>query len=460
MEISATKGNPLGWEKIPKLLIRFGVPSIISMLVNALYNIVDQIFIGQGVGMLGNAATNVAFPLNTASTALALLVGMGAAANFNLAMGRGEPGKAIRFVGTGLTLLVAVGLAMGIGVRVFVQPLMVFFGATPNVLPYAVSYTGITALGLPFVMFTIGTSHLIRADGSPTASMICTLTGAVINTILDPIFIFVFRWGIAGAAWATVLGQIVSCMLALRYMVKFKTGKLSGDVLRPQWKITRRIMALGVASFSNHVAMMIVQIVLNNTLTYYGAQSVYGADIPLAVAGIISKVSIVFMALVVGIAQGSQPVFGFNYGARNYQRVRTTYKYAAIVCSGIAILFFLSIQLFSRQIVSIFGTGSPLYYTFAEKYFRTFMFFSFLNGIQPLTSQFFTAIGKALRGMFISMTRQIIFLLPLMLLLPLWLGIEGVLYAGPTADFAAAALAVLFVYTEMRNMKKLELAGQ
>ncbi|WP_066684100.1 MATE family efflux transporter [Christensenella intestinihominis] len=449
--------NPLGVEKPGKLLVRFAVPSIIAMLVSALYNIVDQIFIGQSVGMLGNAATNVAFPLTTVCTAIALLLGIGGAANFNLSMGAREEKRASGFIGSAIFLLIACGVVLMIVVRCFLDPMMHAFGATPDVLEYALTYTGITSFGFPFLIFSTGASNLIRADGSPKFSMACVLVGAVVNTILDPLFIFGFHMGMAGAALATILGQIVSALLAAYYLIfRFKTIKLHKDAFRVTWKGSRAIMGLGAAACFNQLAMMVVQIALNNVLTYYGALSVYGSEIPLAVVGIIMKVNMIFMSVIIGIAQGLQPISSFNYGARQYGRVRETYRKAITAATIISVCAFLAFQLFPRQIIGIFGTGSEEYFHFAERCFRIFLMFTFVNGIQPVTSNFFSSIGKATKGIWLSLTRQIIFLLPLVLILPVFLGIDGVMYAGPVADGMAALVAILLVTKEIRSMRQLE----
>ncbi len=446
--------NPLATEKIGKLIAKFAVPSIISFLVSALYNIVDQIFIGQGVGMLGNAATNVAFPLTTISTSIALLLGVGSASNFNLELGAGNKEKAGRIAGTGVTLMLAFGVTLAVLVIAMLHPLLMAFGATDNVLPYAQTYTGITTLGIPLVILTTGGSQLIRADGSPTYSMACMLTGAVINMVLDPLFIFGFDMGIAGAAIATVMGQAISAVMVILYFRRFQTLKLTKTYFRPHGEYAKMIFSLGAAACFNQLAMTAVQIAMNNTLTYYGALSHYGSEIPLACVGVITKVNIVFMAFILGISQGCQPINGFNYGARNYARVKKTYFTATVIVLIISAVAFLCFQLFPQQIISIFGQGSEAYYEFAERYFRIFMLLTFLNGIQPVTANFFTSIGKATRGILLSLTRQIIFLLPLILIFPAIWGIDGVMYAGPIADGAAAILAAALVTGELKNMEK------
>lgn len=454
-QAAMTDVNPLASQKISKLILKYSIPATVSFLVSALYNIVDQIFIGQGVGMLGNAATNVAFPLTTICIALFLLLGVGSAANFNLNLGAGNKEKAEGIVGTGITMLAVGGILIGILSFAFLEPLMIAFGASQKVLPYALTYTGITALGFPFLIFSSGASQLIRADGSPNYSMVCVLSGAILNTILDPIMIFVFDMGIAGAAIATVIGQIVSCVMVIIYLTKFKTFRITKKILIPKLHCVKAIVSLGAAASFNQVAITITQIIMNNTLTFYGALSQYGEDIPLACAGVISKVNVVLMAFMLGMAQGCQPIFGYNYGAKNYERVRETFNLASVILILISIVAFLCFQLFPKEIVSIFGQGSELYFDFAARYLRIFMFMTFINGLIPLFSNFFTSIGKAFRGIFISLTRQIIFLVPLLLILPVFMGIDGVMYAGPIADTAAVAVAVFLVMQEVKRMKKI-----
>lgn len=450
--------NPLGSEPISTLLRRFAVPSVIAMLVSALYNMVDQLFIGHSIGVLGNAATNVAFPLSMVCTSIGLLCGIGGAANFNLCMGRREPEHAKSYVGNAISMLAILGVILCVAVQLFLRPMMLLFGATPDVIDYACTYTRITSIGFPFLIVTIGGSNLIRADGSPKFSMLCNLVGAIVNTILDPLFIFVFHMGMAGAALATITGQILSFALVVFYLRGFKTLPLSLSDLKPNMACWARIAALGATPAFNQVAMMVVQIVMNNTLTYYGSNSVYGSDIPLACAGIISKVNMLFFSFVIGISQGLQPIVSFNFGAQKYDRVKDAYKKAVFAATAISIVAFLCFQLFPRQIIGIFGSGSEEYLHFAERYFRIFLFFTFLNGIQPVSSNFFTSIGAPKKGIFLSLTRQIIFLLPLLLIFPYLFGIDGVMYTAPIADLAAASVSIVMVVREFKIMAELQKA--
>lgn len=447
--------NPLGSAPVGSLLRKFAIPSIISMVVNALYNIVDQIFIGQGVGMLGNAATNVAFPMTTVTVAVSLLLGIGGASNFNLALGRKQNEKAKSIAGTAFGSLVIFGILLCLAIRCFLKPIVLACGATDQTLGYSLSYVGITSLGFPFFMLATGGSHMIRADGKPTYSMLTALSGAVINMILDPLFIFVFGWGIEGAAWATVLGQIFSACMILFYLPRYFSGALHLRDFIPNPDSLKAIVSLGSAACLNQVAITIVQILMNNLLRHYGALSVYGSDIPLAVVGIVSKINMLFLSIVIGLSQGAQPIISFNYGAENYSRVKDAYLKAAGISTVIAVIASLCFQIFPRQIISLFGNGDDLYYQFAVKFMRVFLFCTFFNGLQPVTSNFFTSIGKATKGIFLSMTRQIIFLVPLVIIFPLFMGVEGVMYAGPIADGAAGLLAVILISIEFKKMSRL-----
>ena len=444
-------GNPLGEASVASLMVKFAVPSIIAMLVSALYNIVDQLFIGQAVGTLGNAATNVAFPLTTSCIALALMFGIGGASCFNLNMGGGHKDRAVYFVGNAIICLIGSGVILFLIADLFLTPLLTGFGAPENVLPYAQTYVRITAIGFPFLILTTGGCHLIRADGSPNMAMLCNLIGAVINTVLDAIFVMVFHWGMAGAALATIIGQIISAIIVIRYLLHFKTVSLTKEHFRPQIEYISKTAQIGMASFFNQVAMMVVQIIMNQSLKHYGSHSIYGENIPIACAGIITKVNMIFMSFVIGLSQGLQPIASFNYGAGKKGRVKEAYIKAVSIGAVLAVIAFFMFQFFPRQIISIFGDGSELYYQFAIRYFHVFLFFTFVNFMQPITSNFFTAIGKPKVGSFLALTRQILFLLPLILLFPLFLGIDGIMYAGPVADCLAAVVCFIMVYRELRN---------
>lgn len=445
--------NPLGTKPVGKLLVQFAVPSIIAMLVSALYNIVDQFFIGHYVGMLGNAATNVAFPLTMSCTAISLLCGIGGAANFNLNMGRGNKEKAAKYAGNAIGMCFVIGILLCLVTKLWLEPMMVLFGATDQTLAYSLTYTGITALGFPFLIFTTGGSNLVRADGSPLFSMLCTLTGAVVNTVLDALFMIVFHMGIRGAAWATVTGQVVSAVLVAVYLTRFRTVRLGRETLRPKAACWGNIAKLGMSPCINQFAMMAVQIVLNNVLTFYGKQSAYGSDIPLACAGIISKVGMMFFSIVIGISQGMQPIVSFNYGAQQFRRVLESVWKSIACATVISIVAFLCFQIFPRQIIGLFGQESEEYFQFAERYFKVYMFFTFANQFQPIVANMYTSIGKAAAGAFMSLTRQILFLMPLLIILPKFYGLDGAMYAAPIADGVAFLFAAVLLGRETHLLR-------
>ena len=446
--------NPLGYKPIGKLLKSLAIPAIIANLVNALYNVVDQIFIGQGIGYLGNAATNIAFPITTMCLAIGLTLGIGGASNFNLELGKGYPEKSKHTAGTAASTLIIIGIILCITVRIFLEPLMISFGATDKILEYSVEYTGITSYGIPFLLFSIGVNPLIRADGNAKYSMIAIVTGAILNTILDPLFMFVYNWGIAGAAWATVISQIVSATLLFIYFPRFKSVKFSLNDFIPQLHYLKRIISLGFASFIYQFSNMIVLVTTNNLLKIYGKNSIYGSDIPIAVFGIVMKINVIFIAIVLGLVQGAQPIFGFNYGAKNYHRVRETMRLLLKVTFSIATILFIIFQVFPKQIISLFGEGDKLYFEFAIKYMRVFLAFISLNSIQISIATFFPSIGKAIKGATVSLTKQLIVLFPLLLTLPRFFGVKGVIYATPLTDLIAFTVAIIFLINEFKHMPK------
>ena len=446
--------NPLGYKPVGKLLKSLAIPAIIANLVNALYNVVDQIFIGQGIGYLGNAATNIAFPITTMCLAIGLTLGIGGASNFNLELGKGYPEKSKHTAGTAASTLIIIGIILCITVRIFLEPLMIGFGATNKILEYSMEYTGITSYGIPFLLFSIGVNPLVRADGNAKYSMIAIVIGAILNTILDPLFMFVYNWGIAGAAWATVISQIVSATLLLIYFPRFKSVKFSLNDFIPQLHYLKRIISLGFASFIYQFSNMIVLVTTNNLLKIYGKNSIYGSDIPIAVFGIVMKINVIFIAIVLGLVQGAQPIFGFNYGAKNYHRVRETMRLLLKVTFSIATILFIIFQVFPKQIISLFGEGDKLYFEFAIKYTRIFLAFISLNSIQISIATFFPSIGKAIKGATVSLTKQLIVLFPLLLILPRFFGVEGVIYATPLTDLVAFTVAIIFLINEFKYMPK------
>ncbi len=452
--------NPLGTESIGKLLRQFAIPSIISMLVVSLYNIVDQFFIGRSIGELGNAATSVAFPLNTMCIAVALAFGVGGSAGFNLNLGAGKKDKAMYFIGNSVTMMITAGSVWALISLLFLEPLLVFCGASGDVLILAIEYVGIIAIGFPFNIISGGGAHLVRADGSPKFSMYCNIVGALINVVLDYLFVMVLPWGMTGAAIATVIGQVVAASMVIWYLRNYKTGKLEKKHFLLKINVVLKTIHLGMAQCCNQLAMMVVQIVFNKSFTHYGALSTYGPDIPLACTGIVMKVNQLYFSVCIGIAQAMQPIASFNRGANNIERVKKIYKLAVTCTTTISVVAFIIFQLFPLQILGLFGNGSTEYFEFGIKILRIFLFMTFINGIQPITSTFCTSIGQPVRGTFLSLTRQIIFLLPMIIVLPLvfqqmgMYGIEGLMYAAPIADGLAAVTSIIVISRVMKNLDK------
>ncbi|MGV3293420.1 MATE family efflux transporter [Streptococcus pluranimalium] len=447
--------NPLGYQPVGVLMKRLAIPAVVANVVNALYNVIDQIVIGQGIGFLGNAATNIAFPLTTICLALGLMIGIGSASRFNLEMGRKEMQKAKLTIGNATILLFGVGILICILVRIFLEPLMLIFGATENILSYAMTFSGITSFGIPFLMFSMGFNPIVRADASPKYSMMAIVTGAVINTVLSPLFMFVFNWGIAGTAWATVISQFISALLLLAYFPRFKSVTLEKEDFKLDWHTIKSIVVLGLTPFVTQVSNIIIQVLGNNLLKQYGSQSVYGPDIPIAIAGIVMKVNVIFMAIVLGMVQGSQPIIGFNYGAKNFPRVRETFKVLMKSVAVVSVLAWMAFELLPGQLISLFGSGdSGLYLEFGKYYMRTFLFFSITNGFMISISTYFTSIGKAWKGTILSMLRQLILLIPLMILFARLFGVKGVMLGGPVSDFATFIMAAIFIVIEFKRMPK------
>lgn len=448
--------NPLGSESLGKLLFKFSFPSIVAMLVSSLYNIVDQIFIGQGLGYLGNAATTVAFPFSTIGLAIALLLGVGSASCFSLQLGKGNSKSAAQSAGCALSVMLGASLVYVLLGECFMNQLLPLFGATKDTLGYALEYSRIILLGMPFLILGNGLSQLARADGAPTFSMACMVAGALVNCVLDPLFIFVFQWGMAGAAWATIIGQIVTVAIAVFYLPRFKHVRLIRDDFRIRASVLQSLCALGLSASLNQVAILVVQIVLNNLLRYYGGLSMYGPDIPIAASGIAFKLNGIFVSVMVGLSQGTQPIIGFNYGAGKYERVKKVLLMAmasVLVLGGLVEICF---QLFPRQFILMFGNGDELYLRFGARMLQLFLMGIFIQGIQTLSSNYFSTIGQPLKGIFLSLTRTIIFFIPLVLLFSWAWGIEGILYSQPLADLIAVIFSVLFVASSFRSMNRME----
>lgn len=447
----------LGKEKISKLLLAFAIPCVISMLINSIYNIVDQIFIGKGVGTLGNAATNVIFPLVIIFNALAGLIGNGAAANLSLKLGENDKKLAAKSIGQAISMSVIVSVLISLVAYIFLPQLVYIFGCTDSVYNYAIDYGKIIILGAPFMLIYSALSNIIRADGSPKYSMIMLVIGAVINIILDPIFIFGFNMGVKGGAIATVIGQAVSFLIAIIYIGKIKSVKLTKDDFKLDKNIFR-ILSLGLSSFITQATILILFIFMNNIMTKLGANTKFRADIPLSVYGVISKINSLYISTVLGISIGSQPIIGFNYGAGNELRVKETIKKVLIVNFIIGIIFNIIFVLFPKQIAGIFISSSDesydLFMEFATLMCHSFLLVMALNALEMTTSIVIQSVGHVWKATAVSFIRQIILLIPISLILAFAFnkGIYGVLYAGCISDVLCFISTIFILKSEYTKL--------
>lgn len=447
----------LGKEKIGRLLLKFAIPCIISMLINSVYNIVDQIFIGKGVGSLGNAATNVIFPIVIICNGIAQLIGNGCAANLSLLLGQQKKEEAKNSVGTAVTVLFIASILVCILGEVFLDKLVYLFGCTENVYDYSITYGKIILAGGPFMIIYTGLSAIIRSDGSPKYSMICLLSGAIVNLVLDPVLIFGFNMGVAGGAIATIIGQILSCIIAVIYLFRMKTVKLEIK----DYKIDRSILktlSYGTSSFIIQMTVLALFVVMNNVMTKYGASSDYGADIPLSVYGVVSKLNSLYISFVLGLAIGSQPILGFNFGAGKYDRVKETIRKVLIIGMGMGLVFNLMLQLIPGQLVELFATKSDanyeLFIDFGKKCCRIFLMVCFLNAFEMTCSIVFQSLGSVKKASFVSFLRQIILFIPLCLILSSKVGLMGALYAGPVADTICFVIVTILFSFEYKKIGK------
>lgn len=449
----------LGTEKLSRLMLKFSIPCVLSLLVSALYNIVDQIFIGNSeLSALGNAATGVVFPIFIIAQAFAWCFGDGCAAYLNICQGKNDTKSAHKAIGTGILVTLLVSLVLMAVFFPLKTQLLSLFGASENSIGLAIEYFRIILAFFPLYMLSNMMNAVIRADGSPAWSMASMLTGAILNIILDPIFIFALHWGMTGAALATIIGQTASFLISLVYFFRTKTFRLNRKSFRPDFRAFAGALKLGASSFITQMTIVIISLVCNIMLAKYGAQSHYGADIPIAIIGIESKVFTVVINLVVGIVLGCQPIIGYNMGARNYDRVKRLYRsilLCTIIIAAIATLLF---ELAPQAVVGLFGAPKNIpnpedYWIFAEKTFRIFLSLVIFTCIIKMTSIFFQAVGKPVQAIVASMVRDIVCFIPLILILPRFFGIEGILFAAPVADFIAMLVAAALTVAFMRSLK-------
>ena len=446
--------NILGTEKISKLMLKFSIPSIISLVVNSLYNIVDQIFIGRGVGYLGNGATNVVFPITVLAMAFAFMIGDGGAAYLSLKLGQKKKEDASKGVANAIIIGIIVSLIMFVCGLVFLPQLLNLFGCTDGLRPYAIGYGRIIVIGLPFFILGSVLNGMIRADGSPKYAMTSMVTGAILNIILDPIFIFPLNMGVEGAALATIISQFVTFLMNVLYIKKFKTIDISRKTFKFELKTCLKVLSLGISSFINQMSFVLLISVQNNLLGKYGAQSKFGQDIPITVLGIVMKINQILNSIIIGVAVGAQPIVGYNYGAGKFDRVKKTLKTVLTCTLTVSTIAFILFQTIPEKLISIFGSGDSNYMEFACLTFRIYLLLCIANGVQIPSGIFFQAIGKSIKSAILSLSRQILLLIPGMIIFSSIFGLMGVLYAGPVADGIAFCISSTLLFFEMKNLGK------
>ncbi len=444
-------------ETIGKLMLKFSLPAIASMVVNSIYNIVDQIFIGQGVGMYGNAATNLTFPLVTIAMAIGTLIADGCVAYFSLKLGQKNYDEAARTMGNGITISLLAGLFITLSMELLLTPVLNLCGGAKvaeETFRYATEYARITLIGIPFVCISMTVNSIIRAQGNPRYAMISNISGCLLNVVLDAWFVLGLGWGVAGAAWATIIGQILNFVLAVAYIPRLKGIEFKREYAMLNGKTLFSFLPLGISSFFTQFGSTIVVICMNNLTVKYGLQSVYGPDIPLAAFGIVMKVNSIIISVMVGLGIGSQPIVGYNYGARNFRRVKETYLKTIVIGLAVGVVGWACFQLFTQSIVNLFGQESELYNQFALKCFHIFLSVIFLTGFIIPSGIFFQSIGKPTKAMICTLTRQLIYFLPAAFVLGHFMGIEGLLYAGPVGDILASATIAILVAGEIRILNR------
>lgn len=445
----------LGEEKIGKLLLKFSIPAIVGMVVNAIYNIVDRIFIGNFVDSLGLGGITIAFPIMIIIMAFGMLIGIGATSLISIRLGEGKREEAELILGNAMVLLIVISLTLSIFGLIFLDPILKLFGASPQILPYAKEYLSIILLGAVFQSIGFGMNNFIRADGSPKMAMATMLIGAILNTILDPIFIIVFNMGIKGAALATIISQAVSAAWVLNY---FFSGKSSLVVKKENWKlkphIVKNILAIGSAPFAMQVAASGITTLLNRSLI------TYGGDLAVSAYGAINSFSTILLMPIFGINQGSQPIIGYNYGAKNYDRVKKAFLLAITAATTITIIGFVVTRMFPSQLIALFNSKDKELVNIGANGMKIFFTMLPLIGFQIVSSNYFQATGKPKQAMLLSLSRQVLMLIPAILILPRFFDLNGVWMAGPTADFFSSLLTGTFILIELKKLQKLHLENQ
>ncbi len=444
----------LGQGRIPHLIMKFSLPAIVGMMVYSVYNIVDRIYIGWSAGALGIAGITVVFPIMLLLMAFGTLIGLGANALISIKLGEQQKDEAEKVMGNGIVLLILISLAISAAGLVFIDPLLKLFGASSSTLPYARDYMSIILLGAVFQSIGFGMNNFIRAEGNPRTAMLTMLIGAALNIILDPIFIFALGMGVRGAATATVLSQAVSAVWVLAYYLRGRsTLKIRLKYFALQKSIVGRILVIGSPPFAKHLGNSLLMVVLNNSLLFYGG------DLAISAMGIIHSISTMILMPIFGISQGVQPIIGYNYGAKQYERVLEALKLAVLAATFVATAGFIVIMLIPGQLIGLFSGKDPELVKIGVNGLRTFLALLPVIGFQVVCANFFQAIGKPKQAMFLSLSRQLILLIPAILILPRFLGLPGVWTAGPVADIGSSLLTLYWIMREVRNQKRVLLSA-
>ena len=441
------KSKQLGEMKVSKLLMKFSIPAIVGMLVNALYNVVDRIFIGNGVGSLGIAGITIAFPVMLIMMAFSMLIGIGANSLVSIRLGQNRKEEAQGIFGNAVSLLILSSLTLSIIGLVGLEPLLKLLGASEQILPYARDYLQIILIGGVFQSIGMGMNNFIRSEGNPKIAMYTMLIGALINTILDPIFIFGFNWGMKGAAFATIISQAVSAIWVFQYFLSGNSLlKIHKKDLKLKIPIIRGILALGAAPFAMQIAASIQNFIMNTSL------AAYGGDIAISGMGVVISIMTLMVMPIFGITQGVQPIIGYNYGAKKYDRVKEAYKLAVIFATSIVIVGWLITRLFPEQLVSMFNSEDAQLIAFGTIAIKRFMMFLPFIGFQIVSSNYFQAVGKPKHSALLGLSRQVLILIPALIILPKFFGLEGVISAGPLADIFSTVLTGIFIFIEMKKL--------
>lgn len=441
------KSKQLGELKISQLLVKFSVPAIIAMLVNALYNVVDRVFVGHGVGSLGIGAATIAFPVMLVMMAFSMLIGLGANSLVSIRLGQGKKEEAEGIFNNALVLLVLSALVITVVGLAVLEPLLKLLGASEQILPYAKDFVQIILIGCIFQFVGLGMNNFIRAEGNPKTAMNTMLVGALINTILNPIFIFVFHWGMKGSALATVISQAITAVWVLLYFARGKSLlkiKMKSLILKPDY--IKHILILGTAPFTMQLAAGVLNLILNRGLV------AYGGDVAISGMGIVNSITTLIIMPIFGINQGAQPIIGYNYGAKKYDRVKEAYKLSVIFATLIVVIGWIVTRVFPEQLVTMFNSDDKELITFGTFAIKRFLMFLPIIGFQIVSSNYFQAVGKPMQSMLLGLSRQVLILIPALLILPQFFGLNGIISAGPLSDFLSSLITGAFIIIEMRKL--------